>query len=113
MTLARASHGPLFAVGVCRPLAVAARGAWRFERPVFTSDGPVFGGGRPSGHGAATGELDVDEAPGLEGERVGGLGLVAILRSGYVALTGPVRLEGRVGRLLSFTFTEEVSHEPV
>ncbi len=107
MSLARASHGPLFATGVCCPLAVAARGPWTFERPVFFTDSQVFGGGRPGGRGAASGVL---EAEG-EGE-IGGFPLVAFLRSAYVALVGPVSLQGRVGRLLSFTFTEEVSHEP-
>jgi hypothetical protein len=100
----------LFATGVCRPVAVAARGAWRFEQPVFFSDTPVFGGGRPGGRGAASGELDADEAWPEDERAVGAL--IACLRSAYVALVGPVRLGGRVGRVLSFTFTEEVSHEP-
>ncbi len=112
VTLRRASHGPLFATGTGCPASVAARGSWRFERPVFASDTVVFGGGRPTGHGAGRGELVVEGPSALDGERVGGLSLVAWLRSGFVALVGAVRVEGRVGGLLSFTFTEEVSHEP-
>lgn len=113
MRLRRASHGPLRARGTCRPVSLAARGRWRFERPVFGSDTPVFGGGRPMGHGTGTGELDVAGRCALDELRAGGLNLMAELRNGYVALTGAVRVDGRVGHLLSFTFTEEVSHELV
>ena len=80
---------------------------------MFAADTQVFGGGRPAGHGRASGELEVEDGSALDGLEVGGLALAAYLRSVYSALLGPVRLEGRVGRLLSFTFTEEVSHEPV
>ena len=112
MSLARASHGPILAEGVGCPVSVAARGGWSFERPVFAADTTTFGGHRPSGQGTGRGELEVEGACALDGEHVGGMLLVAWLRSAYVALVGAVRVEGRVGHSLSFTFTEEVSHEP-
>jgi hypothetical protein len=109
VTLSRCSHGPLFAEGVCRPVSLAARGRWRFERPTFASDSVVFGGNRPSGVGVARGEIETNEE---SREPLDISSAVVALRSAYVALVGPVRVEGRVGRLVSFTFTEEVSHEP-
>lgn len=112
VTLARCSAGPLYAQGVCSPVSVAAAGGWRFERPTYAADSIVFGGNRPRGSGAAHGELDIAGACALDGERASGLSLLAWLRSAYVALVGPVRVEGRVGDSLSFTFTEEVQHEP-